>query len=313
MPPPIRQEPSIPPALKFIIPLVLIALVILIFGGRLIRIVPAGHVAVATLFGKVQETPLTEGMHFPVNPLLQFTEYDVRERERKEEDVGIPTQDQLITQVDVSVKYSLDGKLAPLMLQETGDAERVIDVHLVPILRSVLREQGKTVKAAQDFFLPETQQKLQQSMLADLQRQLEGKGVVVEAVLLRDINLPDSVKAIVERKVQTEQEVFRQRAELERQRVEVQKQVVQAEAERDAAMLEAEKRKLLADAQAYEIEKINTAISNNPAYIQLEALKALMAISKDPAAKLYFLNSDSPMPLPLMHMGDPNAIRGATP
>ena len=46
------------------------------------------------------------------------------------------------------------------------------------------------------------------------------------------------------------------------------------------------------------------AIDSNPAYIKLMALKSLEAISKDPAAKMYFLNSDSPQPLPLMHLGD---------
>lgn len=63
-------------------------------------------------------------------------------------------------------------------------------------------------------------------------------------------------------------------------------------------------RKKLANAQAYEIEKINEAIASNPAYIQLQAMEALKSISKDPSSKIYFLNGDSPMPMPLMHMGD---------
>jgi len=281
-----------------------IALIALLFGSRFVQSVPAGHVAVASLFGKVRDEPLREGLHFPVNPLLSFTEFDVRQRSIKEDDVGIPTQDQLITDVDVSVQYRLSGDQAPQILRETGTAERAVDVHLTPVLRSVLREQGKTIKSAQDFFLPETQQKLQQNITADLQRQLEPKGIRVEAVLLRDINLPPSVKAIVERKVQTEQEVERQRAELERQKIEYQKDVEQARAQREAATEEAAKRRLLADAIAYEITKTNEAIASNPAYIQLEALRALQAISKDPAAKLYFLDGNSPMPLPLMHLGD---------
>jgi len=33
-------------------------------------------------------------------------------------------------------------------------------------------------------------------------------------------------------------------------------------------------------------------------------LEALKAISKDPASKVYFLNGDSPTPLPLMNLGD---------
>jgi regulator of protease activity HflC (stomatin/prohibitin superfamily) len=297
------QNPS-PKAVGGLIVALVVMFLLVAFGRNLFVTVPAGHVAVATLFGKVSDAQYPEGLHFPVNPLQKFTFYDVRQDERKEEDVGIPTQDQLITEVDVSVKFRLDRSAVAKMLSETGDSQRVINVHLLPILRSVLREQGKTIKSAQDFFLPETQNKLQTNILSELQAQLQGKGVLVEAVLLRDINLPASVKAIVERKVQTEQEVERQKAELERQKIELQKEVEQAKASRTAAEEEAQKRRTLADAQAYEIQKINEAISTNPAYIKLEALKALQAISKDPAAKVYFMNGDSPMPLPLMMMGE---------
>ena len=57
-------------------------------------------------------------------------------------------------------------------------------------------------------------------------------------------------------------------------------------------------------AKATEIKLINDAISKNPAYIQLQSLEALKAMSKDPAAKLYFMDSNAPQPLPLMHLGD---------
>jgi len=52
------------------------------------------------------------------------------------------------------------------------------------------------------------------------------------------------------------------------------------------------------------IREINRAASKNSAYIQIRALETLEAIAKDPAAKLYFINSDSPQPLPLMNLGD---------
>ena len=61
---------------------------------------------------------------------------------------------------------------------------------------------------------------------------------------------------------------------------------------------------MLADAQAYEIEKINSAIGSNPNYVKLQALEALKAISKDPASKIYFMDGDSPSPLPLMNFGN---------
>ncbi len=90
----------------------------------------------------------------------------------------------------------------------------------------------------------------------------------------------------------------------ERFRTEQQQLVASAEAERQAAEQEAQQRRLLADAQAYEIEALNKAIANNPAYLQLQALEALKAISENPSSKIYFLNSDSPSPLPLLHIGD---------
>ena len=61
---------------------------------------------------------------------------------------------------------------------------------------------------------------------------------------------------------------------------------------------------MLADAQAYEIEKINSAIGSNPNYVKLQALEALKAISKDPASKIYFMDGDSPSHLPLMNFGN---------
>ena len=95
-----------------------------------------------------------------------------------------------------------------------------------------------------------------------------------------------------------------ERAELERVRTELQQGVAAAAARREAADQEAERIRILADAQAYEIEQINKAVANNPAYIQLQSLEALKAISKDPASKIYFLDGSSPQPLPLMHLGD---------
>lgn len=303
-----RTTTSLPPGVGKLIVLGVVIVVLFSISGCFFKSVPAGYVSVGTLFGKVQETPYAAGMHFPINPLLQFTDYDIRERTIKEEGVGIPTQDQLTTAVDVSIQYRIDGSMASRILTETGTDEQAILVHLLPKLRSVLREQGKTVKRAEDFFQDQTQQNLQLKIFTELRDYLQPKGIIVEAVLLRDVRLPQAILLNVERKKQAEQEVERQKAELARQEIEAQKQVVQAKAEREAASQEAEKKKVLADAQAYEIQKINEAIATNPAYIQLEALKALQTISKDPAAKLYFMDGSSPMPLPLMHMGDPAAI-----
>lgn len=273
------------------------------FGGFFFQSVPVGHVSVATLFGKVQQGTYEEGLHFPVNPFLSFHQFDVRQKTHLET-AGVPSRDQLTTKLDVSIQYRLVGSMAAQMLQNTGNAKDVVDVHMIPKLRSVLREQGKSIERAEDFFKQEVQAQLQNSLLASLKEFSVQKGIEVQAVLIRNVTLPPFIMKAIESKKEREQAAEKQKAELERFRTEQEQKVAEAVAKRQASEEEAKQIKLLADAKAYEIEKVNTAISNNPAYIQLQALKSLEAISKDPSSKLYFMNSDSPNPLPLMHMGE---------
>ena len=297
---------QIQPQQQFPIKLVIFGVIIILlfmFGSKLYKTVPVGHAAVATLFGKIVENSYREGLHFPVNPLYAWHIFDIREKTHKEQ-AQVPSQDQLRTSIDVSVQYRLNGANVANMLQTTGSERHLIEVQLVPKLRSLLREQGKTIKRAEDFFLEETQDKLQTALLLGLQEYLEPKGVVVSAVLIRDITLPAFITKAIESKKEREQAVEKQKAELERYRTEQQQIVAQAEAQRRAAEEQAKQTIILADAQAYEIEKINKAIGSNPSYIKLMSLEALKAISKDPASKIYFLDSNSTQPLPLMHLSD---------
>ena len=269
-----------------------------------VKTVPPGRVGVATLFGNVIAEGYTQGLHVPVNPLYSWTMFDAREKTHVET-ANVPSQDQLQTRLDVSVQFRVDGAMAPFILEETGDAEAAVRVHLIPKLRSLLREQGKSIKRAEDFFLEATQTTLQVALTEGLKDYLAPKGIIVTAVLIRDITLPPFIVAAIEQKKEREQAVERERAELERVRTELQQQVARAEAGHAAAEEEAQRKRILADATAYEITQINNAIAKNPAYIQLQSLEALKAISKDPASKIYFMDGSSPSPLPLMHLGDP--------
>ena len=288
---------------KSLVVIIVVVGIFLWFGSSLYQQVPAGYVGVATLFGEVQSDPYEEGLHIPVNPFYEWFLYDVRQKSHLEE-ANVPSQDQLQTKIQVSVQFRLMNDMAPKILQETGAAQDVLRVHIVPKLRSLLREQGKAIKRAEDFFLEETQQNMQTSLVGGLRDYLGTKGVNVGAVLIRDISLPPFIIKAIESKKEREQEVEKQKAELLRFETEQQQKVALAKAESEAATEQAAKLRVLADAQAYEIEKINTAIGNNPNYVKLQALEALKAISKDPASKIYFMDGDSPSPLPLMNIGN---------
>ncbi len=287
---------------SFPIAIVVVGLIILI-GMNFYKTIPPGRVGVATLFGNVIPDKFDQGLHIPVNPLYRWTIFDARQKTHQET-ANVPSQDQLQTKLDVSVQYQIDGSMAPQILEETGDAEAAVRVHLIPKLRSLLREQGKSIVRAEDFFKEETQTTLQTALTEGMREFLAPKGIIVTAVLIRDITLPPFIVKAIELKKEREQAVERERAELERVRTELQQGVARAQAGREAAASEAERKRILADATAYEIEQINKAVANNPAYIQLQSLEALKAISKDPASKIYFMDGSSPTPLPLMHLGD---------
>lgn len=291
------------PILRKGAPLTIGIIVVIAIAMNFYKTIPPGHVGVATLFGNVQEHAYTQGLHVPVNPLYRWIVFDAREQTHMET-ANVPSQDQLQTKLDVSVQYRIIGSMAPTILQETGDARKAVEVHLKPKLRSLLREQGKSIKRAEDFFKEETQEALQHSLTEGLREFLAPKGIEVSAVLIRDISLPPFIVLAIEKKKEREQAVEQERAELERVRTELQQEVARAEAGREAAESEAARKRILADATAYEIEKINKAIANNAAYIQLQSLEALKAISKDPASKIYFMDGSSTNPLPLLHMGD---------
>jgi regulator of protease activity HflC (stomatin/prohibitin superfamily) len=291
------------PNMKRGAPLGVAIVIVVLVAMNFYKTIPPGQVGVATLFGNVQTEPFGQGLHVPVNPLYRWALFDARQQTHLET-ANVPSQDQLQTKLDVSVQYRIIASMAPVILEQTGDAAKAVEVHLKPKLRSLLREQGKSIKRAEDFFKEETQEALQTSLTEGLKDYLAPKGIEVSAVLIRDISLPPFIVQAIEKKKEREQAVEQERAELERVRTQLQQQVAKAEAGQEAATADAARKKILADATAYEITAINNAVSSNPAYIQLQSLEALKAISKDPAAKIYFMDGSSTNPLPLLHMGD---------
>lgn len=236
--------------------------------------VPAGHVKVATLFGKVQDNVYAEGLHFPVNPLYAWNQYDVRQKTLKFDKMSVPSQDQLISQFDVSLQYRLIGTKAPEIKKNTGSARDVVDIHVVPYFRSLIREQGKTVKNAEEFYSESVQNQMQAEMMDSLTRKLEPIGIEMQGILIRNVILPPFIAKAVEDKKRREQEAEKQKAELKRFSTEQEQKIATANAEFEAAKLEEQKIRLLADAEAYKIEKINEAAQKSPAYIQLKQIEA---------------------------------------
>ena len=242
-------------------------------------VVPAGHVGVVSTFGKVDETTLPEGLHF-INPFANVIDMSVQNKEITINDIGVPSQDQLTTELDFTVNWKLDGSQASKVYRETGDIESVKNIYIVPKLRSLVRETGKSIERAEDFYQESTQAKIQTAMLERLS-ELSEKGVIIEDVLIRKVDLPRQVAEGVIKKKEREQEAEKQQAELKRFKFLQDQKDVQAKAELEAAKTEAEKRKVNADAKAYEVE---TAAKAKAKAIEIQAQGNAKAIELESAA-----------------------------
>ena len=229
-----------------------LVLLLIIFNSY--TTVSAGHNKVATLFGKVQPVPYDEGLHI-VNPLLNFVSFDLRQLTYTWEKVQVPSQDKLKTSMDISVTFRLDGARTPQILQETGRLKDVVTKHVTPKVRSLLREAGKTVKQSQDFYLDSVQQQLQVYMEDGLREYLDTKGVIVSAVLFRDITLPQVVTTAVIQTKERQEQLEREKAQLKIVEQQAQQQVKKAEAREMAAIADANAKRTHADAEAYRIKK----------------------------------------------------------
>lgn len=269
---------------KWLGKLVIPALIIIFIFAALtpFTTIPAGHVGVASLFGKVDTSELPEGFHI-INPLKKIQKIDCRNKELTLVDVGVPSQDQLTTEVDVTVKWRVDRNQAAEAVQDTGDAAALETVHLTPKLRSLIREAGKGIENAEDFYQDEIQVSMQSRILEGLVN-LADKGILVEEVLLRRFDLPRMIVQGVEDKKRQKQLAERQIEELKRYTTEQEGKQVAAKAEKLAAIEEAQKRRELADAKAYEItaqakaqaEAISIegeALRKNPEILKLRAIE----------------------------------------
>jgi prohibitin 1 len=200
-------------------------LAILLFAS--IAYVPAGHVGVLTLFGRVTGDVLPEGTHL-VNPFKVNNRMNIRTQELKET-ASVPSNEGLIVRLDTSLLLRLNPENASTVFQKIGP--RYMDIVVEPNLRSAVR----TVTAAHsaNALYTEAREQVAQQIQKELERVLGPLGVEVQALLLRDIQLPETLRVSIEAKQQAEQESLRMTFILTREKQEADRKRIEAEGIRD--------------------------------------------------------------------------------
>ena len=204
----------------------LLLLVILVFSS--VTRVGTGHVGVLTLFGKVQtgET-LGEGIHL-INPLKTNNEMSIQTQTLKES-ANVPSSEGLMMSLDTSLIYHLNPDRAAEVFQKIGaDYENIV---VEPTLRSAIRE--STASHTANALYTGEREMVAKQIFDQVSAQLSQRGITVENVLLRDIQLPATLKASIEAKQQAEQEALAMNFRLQKETQEAQRKRIEAAGVRD--------------------------------------------------------------------------------
>lgn len=267
---------------RFANPAKIVGVVIILLGilTSCIIQIGVGEVGVKKLFGKVQDDVLTGGLHF-VNPLIDIQRMDIKtmnytmsgvhdEGSKSGDDaIKVLTADGLEVTMDLSVLYRVVPKDAPKLLKETGvDYE---DKIVRPLTRTRIRDNAVYYDAVALYSTKRDE--FQQRIFRSIEKDFSARGLLLEQLLVRNITLPESVKATIEQKINAEQDAQKMQFVLQKEKQEADRKRIEAQGIADYQRIISES---LTDKQ-----------------LQYESIKAQLEIAKSPNAKVIIMGKGS--------------------
>lgn len=211
--------------------MVFVALLIILFAVTVT--IPAGYRAVVydPFRGGVLPNTLGEGFHI-LMPWQYVSEYSIRTQtfnmHQNGDDVAVSvlTGEGLDVSVDLSVIYHLNPEKLSEMHRNVGEEYR--EVLIKPVSRAIARDIISTYRS-EDLYTTEKRVALQGLLTSKIQTKLSERGIEVESVLIRDIELPSEVKIAIESKITAEQDAKRMEFVLQKEGKEAQRKIVEAQ------------------------------------------------------------------------------------
>ncbi|MBD3244987.1 MAG: hypothetical protein GF335_03270 [Candidatus Moranbacteria bacterium] len=222
----------------FLVVILIMAVIILI---KSISIVEAGQVGVYSLFGKVKDKELGNGIHI-VNPLAKITKMSIRTEEytmsvvsqegRKSgvDSISALTKEGLNIDLDITILYSLNKKEASKVYEQVGlnYDEKIIR----PAIRSTIR--SVVAKYETKAIYSEKREDASKEIYETLDKKFKQRGIVLEDVLLRNVKLPSNLTRAIQEKLQAEQEAQKYDFILQREEKEKQRKIIEAQGQKES-------------------------------------------------------------------------------
>ncbi len=253
--------------------------VLLMLAGLLSKCIVqinAGQIGVKSLFGKVQNDVLGSGLHF-INPFMEVERLDIKTQnytmsgihdegnQTGDDAIRVLTSDGLEVTIDLTVLYKLLPSEAPKLVRETG--VDYTDKIVRPLTRTKIRDNSVYYEAVSLY--SNKRDEFQQRIFKSIDEDFKKRGLVLEQLLVRNITLPQSVKATIEQKINAEQDAQKMQFVLLKEKQEAERKRVEAQG--------------IADYQRI----INIGLTDQQ--LQYEQIKAYLELAKSPNSKVIIM------------------------
>jgi len=280
----LKNNPN--PFSKFSNSLKIVGFLLIALGifSSMFKQIDAGKVGVKSLYGNVEPDILESGLHI-INPLLDVTDFDIQTQNytmsaihdegNKEGDdaIRVLSNDGLEVVIDLTVLYRISPELAPKIFKQIG--ENYADKIVRPVTRTRIRDNAVYYDAVALYSTKRNE--FQQRIFKTIEADFKSRGLVLEQLLIRNINLPTSVKTTIESKINAEQDAQKMTFILQKEKQEAERKRVEAQG--------------IADYQRI----ISTGLSDKQ--LQYEQIKAQKELAASPNTKIIFMNGKGSAPV----------------
>jgi len=259
-----------------------IGLLIILLGvfSSMFKQIDAGKVGVKSLYGSVQPDILESGLHI-INPLLDVTDFDIQTQnytmsaihgegaQEGDDAIRVLSNDGLEVVIDLTVLYRITPADAPKIFKQIG--VNYNDKIVRPVTRTRIRDNAVYYDAVALYSTKRNE--FQDRIFKNIEADFKARGLVLEQLLIRNINLPPSVKASIESKINAEQDAQKMQFVLQKEKQEAERKRVEAQG--------------IADYQRI----ISMGLTDKQ--LQYEQIKAQKEIATSPNTKIIFMGKGS--------------------
>lgn len=242
--------------------------------------VPSGHGGIVfDSFGKgTQKELYGEGLQV-LRVGKDLIVYDFRVQEMKE-DLNVLSNNGLDLKVDASVRYRVEA--AKIFELHTQTGPRYADILVGPIVRSEARKVFG--RYAPEEIYSSKREQIEKEIYDEVTKALQGKYVIVEAILVRDVGLPEAIRQAIADKLAEEQRSQKMVFTLGKERQEAERKQIEAEG----------------------IAKYQSIVRQGltEEYLRLKGIEITEKLAASPNAKIILVGSSGTGGLPLVYQPD---------